>query len=570
MTMDLKQLFAEQIYDQIKGAFPVHEILAMIEKPKHSKLGDFAFPCFQLARILKNNPNTIASTLASGIHHPRFAKIHAVGPYVNVFLNQTAFSQDLIQTILRLGSQFGAQNVGQKQHIVFDLSSPNIAKPFSMGHLRSTIIGNSLALIAEKMGYQSVRINYIGDWGTQFGKLITAYRLWGTEEEVRQNSIQELFKLYVHFHEQVKTHPELEDEGRKAFKSLEQGDSEAISLWKWFREESLQEFQKIYDLMGISFDCYNGESYYNDKMAAVIQMLNDKQLLQLSDGAYVVPLDEHGLPSCLVVKSDGATIYPTRDLTAAIDRYNQYQFAKALYIVGHEQSLHFKQVKLVLEKAGYSWAKEIEHIPFGLILQNGKKMSTRKGRVVLLEEVLTEAIDKVKQIIQEKNPHLKEKESVAKQVGVGAIFFHDLKNERLHDVEFDLESMLQFEGETGPYIQFTNVRCHSILRKAQTSLEEMKNSDLTKYSLEDPEAWSVLTTLATFPEIIEKSWTHYDPSKITRFACDVARSFNQYYAQVHILDGSPQQDARLKFVASVAIILEEALRLLGIRAPKEM
>lgn len=570
MVIDLKQLFAEQILKQTNGACSMDEILAMIEKPRHMELGDLAFPCFQLARIQKTNPAKIASTISSQINHPHFAKVHAVGPYVNIFLNQTTLSQNLIQSTLRLGSKFGSQTVGKKQHIVFDLSHPNIAKPFSMGHLRSTIIGNSLALLAEKMGYHPIRINYIGDWGTQFGKLITAYRLWGNEEQVRQNPIPELLKLYVYFHEQVETHPELEDEGRKAFKKLEQGDPETVALWRWFREESLQEFQKIYDLMGISFDSYHGEAYYNDKMSTVIEMLDDKQLLQLSDGAYVVPLDEHGLPPCLVVKSDGATIYPTRDLTAAIDRYKQYQFAKALYIVGHEQSLHFKQVKLVLEKAGYSWAKEIEHIPFGLILQNGKKMSTRKGRIVLLEEVLTEAIEKVKHIIQEKNPELKNKDFVAKQVGIGAILFHDLKNERMHDIEFDLESMLHFEGETGPYIQFTHVRCHSLLRKALTSLEEQRTCKLSKDFLLDPEAWPVLTTIGSFPEVVEKSWTHYDPSKLARFTFDVARSFNQYYAHVHILDGSPQQEARLQFIAAVAIVLEEALRLLGINAPKEM
>lgn len=562
MVMDYRKRLAESLYQALEGQLDEAQIYDLIEKPK-KEFGDFAFPCFQLARTLRKAPPLIAKEIAEKLNDPLFSKVEAVGPYVNVFLNRAKASEEILSTIIREGNAYGSFNEGQGKNVTIDLSSPNIAKPFSMGHLRSTVIGTALANLAEKMGYKAVRINHLGDWGTQFGKLIVAYQKWGDEEAVKQNPISELLKLYVRFHEEAEKNPELEEEGRAAFKRLEDGDPEATRLWQWFRDESLKEFSRIYDLMEISFDSYAGEAFYNDKMDAVIELLKEKNLLVESQGAMVVPLEEEGLPPCLIQKTDGASLYATRDLAAAIYRKNTYDFAKSLYVVGNEQTLHFKQLKLVLKKAGFDWADDMIHIGFGMMLQNGKKMSTRKGRVILLEEVLREAIELAQKIIEEKNPNLENKEEVARQVGIGAVIFHDLKHYRTNDVEFSLEAMLNFDGETAPYIQYTHARCHSILRKAGFT------QPTVQVTLDEEEAWPILTLLSGFGETVKQAWYDFDPSKIARFALDLARAFNQYYAHVRII-GSEQEEARLNLVYAVATLLEEALRLLNIRAPKEM
>lgn len=562
--MEMKKILAETVHQAIDGMVSTETIVSLIEKPKKIEMGDLAFPCFVLAKTLRQAPPQIAKQVATSISHPLFARVEAVGPYVNVFFNRLEISQQILNQIIEMGPQYGENQDGNESTVPIDLSAPNIAKPFSMGHLRSTVIGNAIANIAKKNGYQPIRINYLGDWGTQFGKLIVAYQRWGDEEAVKQNPISELLKLYVRFHEEAETDPALEDEGRKAFKQLEDGDPEAERLWKWFREESLKEFFRIYDLLDISFDSLNGEAFYNDKMDAVIDLLKEKELLVESDGALVVSLEEDGLPPCLIQKSDGATLYATRDLAAAMERKKRYNFAKALYVVGSEQSLHFKQLKLVLQKAGFEWADDLVHIPFGMMLQGGKKMSTRKGRVILLEEVLNEAIELTKSIIEQKNPTLANKEEVARQVGIGAIIFQDLKHYRTNDVEFSLDSMLNFDGETGPYLQYTHARCHSLLRKA-------KNFSPTKgMPLDEEEAWPILIQLAEFGNVVKVAWKEYDPSKIARYALDLARAFNQYYAHVRILSDSENQTSRLNLVYATATVLQESLRLLGMHAPKEM
>lgn len=561
--MDFKKLYAEVLQKHLPD-LEEEQILSMIEKPKKKEMGDLAFPCFVLAKQYRKAPQMIAAEIAEKVAHPWFSKVEAVGPYVNIFLDPAAVSLPVLQSVIKEKNRYGSNQDGNGRNVVFDLSSPNIAKPFSMGHLRSTVIGNALAHLAEKNGYQSVRINYIGDWGTQFGKLIAAYKRWGDDAAIAKNPIPELLKLYVKFHEEAEQDPALEDEGRKEFKKLEDGDAEAVGLWKKFRKESLKEFQRIYDLMGISFDSYNGESFYNDKMEPVIEMLEEKGLLDESEGADVVNLEEYNYPPALIRKSDGATLYVTRDLASAFYRKKTYDFAKAIYVVGNEQSLHFAQLKAVLKKAGYDWSDDMVHVAFGMMLQNGKKMSTRKGRVILLEEVLQEAIDLAHRLIEEKNPALEKKQEVARQVGIGAVIFQDLKHYRTNDIEFSLETMLNFDGETGPYLQYTHARCCSLMRKASAV-------DLNREEhLSDPEAWPILQLIADFPQIVRTAWQDYDPSKIARFALDLARAFNQYYAHVRILSDEKNQNARLQLVYATATLLKESLRLLGMKAPEEM
>jgi len=460
--------------------------------------------------------------------------------------------------------RYGDLSIGKNGTVAIDLSSPNIAKPFSMGHLRSTVIGNAIALILEKTGYKIVKINHLGDWGTQFGKLITAYKMWGSEEKVKTDPIKELLALYIRFHEEEETNLGLEQVGRDWFKRLEDGDEHALELWKWFRHESLKEFSKIYDLMGIEFDSFAGEAFYNDKMAEIVELLEDRGLLKESHGAQVVTLDENELPPCLIKKSDGATLYATRDLAAAKYRFDQYQFVKSLYVVGNEQSLHFKQLKAVLAKMNFNWADDLVHIPFGMMLKDGKKMSTRKGKVVLLEEVMNESIQLALKNIEEKNPSLTAKEETAAMVGTGAIMFHDLKNFRMNDIEFSLGDMLKVEGETGPYVQYTNARAQSILRKAAWS------GNLVDVQLSGEAEWPVVIELLQFPEAIRRSAEKYDPSQIAKYVLDLAQSFNKYYGEIRILEENEEMESRLALVYSVSVVLEEGLRLLGIQAPKEM
>lgn len=539
---------------------PLNE--SMLERPTYAHMGDLALPCFSFAKKLRKSPVLIADEIAKAIHHPLIHKTEAVNGYVNIFLNRSPITSSLLQTIREQSITYGASTIGNNKVVTIDMSSPNIAKPFSMGHLRSTVIGNSIALLLEKTGYQAVKINYIGDWGTQFGKLLTAYRKWGNEQQVQQAPIQTLLKLYIHFHEEAERDDSLNDEGRAAFKALEDGDAQALALWDWFKSESLKEFQRIYDLLGVTFDSYNGEAYYNDKMEPIVDMLAAKGLLKESEGALVVELEED-MPPCLIKKSDGATLYATRDLTAAIDRKKTYDFVNSLYIVGNEQSLHFTQFKKVLEKMGYDWAKDIEHIPFGLILKDGKKMSTRKGKIVLLEEVLKDAISLAQSTIETKNPNLKNKKEIAQAIGVGAIIFGDLKQHRKHDIEFDLETMLQTEGETGPYVQYAFARANSVLRKAgDTKLNHVKE-------VNDFE-WEIVKTLERFPQIIQQAADELNPSIIAKYAVDLAQAFNSFYGNVQVLTDAQNKSFRIELIRNTALVLKESLRLLGMQAPEEM
>lgn len=539
-------------------------ILSKIEVPKDASMGDYAFPAFLLAKSRRMAPQQIANDIVSDIDTESFKDVKAVGPYVNFFLDQAQFGAETLADVLR-NTEYGHNTDGEAGHITIDMSSPNIAKPMSMGHLRSTVIGNSLAEIAKANGYQPIKINHLGDWGTQFGKLMSAYKRWGSEEEVKADPINTLVKYYVRFHKEAETQPELNDEGRAWFKKLEDGDEEAHQLWSWFREESLKEFMELYDDLDIDFDSFNGEAFYNDKMDAVIQTLKDKNLLVESQGAQVVDLSDEDLNVAMIQRTDGATLYMTRDLAAAIFRKNNYNFVKSLYVVGGEQREHFKQMKAVLKKMDYDWSDDIEHIPFGMITVDGKKLSTRSGRIILLKDVLADSVKLATAQINEKNPELANKEEVAHEVGTGAVVFHDLMNERLGDFDFKLEEVVRFEGDTGPYVQYTNARAQSILRKAGNP-----ELDLTNLVINDDNVWETEKLVANFGDIVRRAWRDREPSVIAKYALNLSRTFNKYYANSKILVEDDQLNARLALVLAVSYILTESLRLLGVKAPKEM
>lgn len=562
--MNYKKQVAQSIVDALDNQLDEQVVYEKIEVPKATNLGDYAFPTFVLAKTLHKAPQMIAKDLVEQINKSGYEKVEAQGPYVNFFLDKGTFSNEVLQTVLTQNSHYGGATIGNNGKVPIDMSSPNIAKPISMGHLRSTVIGNSLANLLSKTGYQPVKINHLGDWGTQFGKLIEAYKLWGSEEEVKADPINKLLEYYVRFHKEDQEHPELDDEARKWFKKLEDGDKEATELWQWFRSVSLKSFKRIYDKLGITFDSYKGEAFYNDKMDEVVQLLEDKNLLKESQGAEIVDLDKYNLNPALIKKTDGATLYITRDLAAAIYRKRTYDFVQSLYVVGAEQINHFKQLKAVLKEMGFDWSDNIHHIPFGLITLNGKKLSTRSGRVVLLDKVLDDAIDLAKQQIQSKNPDLKDADKVAHEVGVGAVIFHDLKNERMNSFDFDLSEVVRFEGETGPYVQYTRARAESILRKSDHKVK------ITDLNLADPNAWETLKFLQAFPETILRAVKEYEPSVIAKYALHLAKSFNQYYANSKVLVEDDDLNARLALVQSVSVVLEIALSLLGVQAPSEM
>ncbi len=563
--MDYKKQIAEILHTTLNSSLELDKIKQLIEVPKKDNLGDYAFPTFLLAKELHKAPNIIAQEVAAEINDKLFDKVQPVGPYVNFFMSKNTVSNDVINQVLIEDSNYGFYDEGQNKNVPIDMSSPNIAKPMSMGHLRSTVIGNAIANLLTKRGYHPIKDNHLGDWGTQFGKLIVAYKKWGNEEDVKKDPIKNLVSYYVKFHVEDVEHPELDDEARLWFKKLEDGDPEAQRLWKWFSEVSLKEFQRVYDLLDVQFDLYNGEAFYNDKMGAVIQELRDKNLLEESEGAQIVRLDEYNLSPAVILKSDGATLYITRDLTTAIYREHEFDFAKNLYVVGAEQTYYFKQVKAVLLKMGYTSAENMHHIPFGLITVNGKKLSTRSGRIILLEEVLNDSIDLAKKMIEEKNPDLPDKEEVAREVGVGAVVFNDLKNERILTEDFNLEDILKFEGETGPYVQYTHARAQSILRKAA----DVDLSD-HEYNIDDEYAWGVVKQLEKFGAVIKDANDRFEPSVIAKYAVKLAQSFNKYYANSKILEKDDGLIARLGLVKSTQVVLKEALRLLGVKAPNQM
>ena len=563
--MNYKKIVAEQIAKTVGEHLSVDEIVSMIEVPKYANQGDLAFPAFTLAKVLRKAPQAIATEIVEAVSDKHIARAEAMGPYANFFLERSAFADEVLKEVLELGEHYGDWDYGQGRKVVIDMSSPNIAKPMSMGHLRSTVIGNAIANLEKKVGYEPIRINHLGDWGTQFGKLIEAYKLWGSEELVKADPIAELIKLYVRFHEEAELDPTLDDKGRAWFKKLEDGDAEAVRLWEWFRSESLKEFNRVYDLLGVTFDSYNGEAFYNDKMDVVVDMLEDANLLKVDNGATIVDLEKYDLPPALIKKSDGATLYMTRDLAAANYRKNTYDFAKCIYVVGMEQSNHFKQLKAVLKELNLPWSENIVHIPFGLITLNGKKLSTRKGKIILLEGVLKEATELALKQIEAKNPSLENKEAVAHAVGVGAVIFHDLKNDRTNNFDFALEEVVQFEGETGPYVQYTHARAMSILRKANHTVDTQ-----AAFSLTDDDAWEVLKLIENYPNVVRFAEEKCEPSVIAKFVINLAQAFNKYYAHTKVLVEDEAFNSRIALVQTTASILKQGLALLGVAAPDEM
>ena len=563
--MDYKKIVAEQIHKTISEHLSFEEIYKMIEVPKYAEQGDLAFPAFSLAKVLRKAPQAIAQEIVEAVADEYISQAVAMGPYANFFLSKGKFADETLHTVLEQREEYGNFDFGQGRNVIVDMSSPNIAKPMSMGHLRSTVIGNAIVNLEKKVGYNPIKVNHLGDWGTQFGKLIVAYKKWGTKEAVEQDPIAELLRLYVKFHDEAERDSSLEDEGRAWFKKLEDGDAEAEELWNWFKSESLKEFNRIYDVLGITFDSYNGEAFYNDKMDPIVEYLESNGITTIDRGATVVHLDKYDLPPALIKKSDGATLYITRDLAAAHYRKATYDFAKNIYVVGNEQANHFRQLKAVLNEMGRDWQENMIHVGFGLITLGGKKLSTRKGKIVLLEEVLREAEELALKQIEAKNPNLPNKEQVAKQVGVGAVIFHDLKNDRTNNFDFNLEEVVQFEGETGPYVQYTRARAMSILRKAGVSV------DLSQpLSLEDDYAWEVLKQIENYPNIVKYAESKFEPSVISKYVISLAQAFNKYYANSRILQEDEGLNARLALVEATAVVLKQGLAILGVESPDEM
>lgn len=546
----------------------LEEITALIEVPPNKDMGDFAFPCFKLAKVFRKAPNMIAAELSEKIEAKGvISNVTPLGGYINFFVNKSQLAETVIKDVLTKKEKYGHSNLGKDKTIVIDFSSPNIAKPFHIGHIRTTVIGNALYKIYDSQGYNTVRINHLGDYGTQFGKLIVAFKLWGNKEAVEANPIPELLKLYIQFHDEAERHPEMEDEARAWFTKLENGDKEAKELWQWFRDESLKEFARVYDLLDIEFDSYNGESFYSDKMDRVIDIIKDKGLLQESQGTNIVDLEEYNMPPALITKNDGSTLYMTRDLAAALYRKENYDFEKCIYVVGSQQSLHFQQLFKVLELVGFEWAKDMVHVPFGMVALEEGTMSTRKGRVVFLEDVLKQAIEKTKETMLTKNPNALNVDEIAKQVGVGAVVFQELSNSRIKDYTFSWSRTLSFEGETGPYVQYTHARCCAVLRKA----EEEVTTDINYELLNDVDSADVLKVIASFNKTILNAMRKNEPHIITRFVLDLAQAFNKFYHDNSILvEDAELRKARLALVCATRQALENGLKLLGMQAPERM
>ena len=542
------------------------EISQLIEIPPIPEMGDFAFPCFRLAKSYHKAPPMIAQDLKESIGDQAFlSEIKVVGGYLNFYVDKAQYAQQIIDKYNN-ATDYGCSDQGKDKTICIDYSSPNVAKNFHVGHLRTTIIGNSLYKIFSKLGYKVVRINHLGDWGTQFGKLIVAYKKWGSREAVEEKGIEELMDIYVKFHEEAEKDDSLNDEARAWFLKMEQGNEEALEIWQWFRDISLKEFMRVYNILGMEFDSFAGESFYRDKTADVIKRLTDDGLLKESQGAMIVPLDEYDMPPCIVAKKDGSSIYATRDLAAILYRKATYNFDRCLYVTGLEQKLHFAQVFKVIELMGNDYAKNLVHIPYGLVSLKSGKISSRKGNVIFAEDLLRESINKTTSIIEEKNPDIPDKEEVAKQVGIGAIIFNDLYNQRIKDVIFDWNKLLNFDGETGPYVQYTYARASSVLRKIGEVPDTIDYTLLT-----DEASIGLLKEIERYPQVIKDAAERYEPSVIARYSIDLAHAFNKFYHECQInVEDETTKYTRTNVVKIARYIIKDALSLLGIQCPEQM
>lgn len=563
----MKNKIIALIEENVEG-LSAEDISSLIEIPPKPEMGDFAFPCFRLAKTMRKAPQMIAADIKEAIGKVDFLEdIQVQGAYLNFFVDKKVFVKSMIEAAIQ--DDFGSSSIGNNKTICIDYSSPNVAKNFHVGHLRTTIIGNSLYKIYSKLGYNVIRINHLGDWGTQFGKLIVAYKAWGSEEAVKKDGISELMKLYVKFHEEAEKNPELNEEARAWFAKMEQGDEEALKIWQWFKDISLIEYKRTYDLLGMDFDYYLGESFYRDKTDDVLNRLTAANLLTESEGAKIVDLDAYDMAPCLILKNDGSSIYATRDLAAIFYRKETHNFVKCLYVTGQEQKLHFAQVFKVVELLGNDWAKDqLVHIPYGLVSLEGAKLSTRSGNIIYAEDILLEAIAKIKDIIMEKNPDLPNKDEAAKQIGVGAVLFNDLYNQRIKDVSFKWEKLLNFDGETGPYVQYTYARCASILRKVDSFTPD-GNIDFSV--LTDTESMELLKEISRFPKVVVDASEKYEPSVVARFAVDVAQAFNKFYNTNRInVEEDNVRNARVTLVYLTKKTIKDALLLLGIECPEQM
>ncbi len=566
MIEQVKLLIKNQLNDYYNSKYGI-EVNIIVEEPKNPSLGDISIPMFNALKLLKKPLPEITSEASDVVLKcsDLVKEIKVTGAYINLIVDKARLSHQIIKNILDEKENYGQTNIGNNKNIVLDYSSPNIAKSFSVGHLRSTMIGNSLKLILQKCGYNTVSINYLGDWGTQFGKMIVAYEMWGDDALIRKDSINELSRLYVKFHNEAKLDETLEDKAREAFRKIELGDPKYLEMWKWIREESLKESKQIYDLLNVEFDSYNGEAYYNDKMDPIVKELEEKGLLIEDQGAQIVNLGDD-IPPALIKRKDGGSLYITRDLAAVFDRKKTYNFVKAIYVVGNEQKLHFTQLKSVLTKMGYNYGEEIEHVNFGLVLRNGKKMSTRDGGVVKLYDVLEKAIGVAYKQIEEKNPNLENKMEIATKVGTGAIVFNDLKNHRTLDYEFDLEQMLKFEGQTGPYLQYTGVRIESILKNLEFNFDNSNDEvfELGHY-------FELVKLLGSFSSTINRAAFELAPSVVAKYLLSLAQSFNKFYSIEKInSDDEKIRNTNLALSKCVRYVINEGLRLLGIAFVNQM
>ena len=562
--LEINKQIAAALAAAANGAVEACDVAAALEYPPNPEMGDIAFPCFKLSRVLRKAPPAIAADLAAAFSHEAVERVDVAGGYLNLFLSKEYLAKYVIEKAVFCDKPYGSSDEGEGKTVVLDYSSPNVAKPFHIGHLGTTVIGHSLKKLHEFTGYNCIGINHLGDWGTQFGKLITAYRLWGDREKIERDEIDELVALYVKFHAEAEKDDSLNDKARAEFKKLEDGDKENLDLWKWFIEISLREYQKTYKQLGITFDSYNGEAFYTDKMMPEVEKIRAAGLLKIDDGASIVDLEEYGMPPCLILKRDGSTLYPTRDIAAAVYRKNTYNFDKCIYVTSAGQSLHFAQWFKVMELMGYDYAKDLVHVPYGTVSIDGAKLATRTGNVVLLKDLFATAIEKALNIIEEKNPSLENKEEVAKDVGVGAIVFHYLSGGRIKDINFIMEDALSFDGNTGPYAQYTYARTCSIIRRAGEVKAAAK--------ITANEEGELVKELLRFPEKVKSAIADYEPSTVTRYILDLCAVFNRFYHECQILNCEDEEikNTRICLVNATKNILGNALSLICVGTPEKI